>query len=72
MGNIWSNILWLVIGLIAGGLIGFLASRWHFKKELKKNPPINEKQIRAMLREMGQKPSEAKIRAIMKSMEEVR
>ena len=43
-----------------------------FKKELKKNPPINEKQIRAMLREMGQKPSEAKIRAIMKSMEEVR
>ena len=28
MGNIWSNILWLVIGLIAGGLIGFLASRW--------------------------------------------
>lgn len=72
MSNILGNILFLVIGLVAGGFGGFFISRWYFKKQLKKNPPINEKQIRAMLREMGQKPSEAKIRAIMKSMEEAR
>jgi uncharacterized protein YneF (UPF0154 family) len=39
-----------------------------FKNELKKNPPINEKMIRAMYAQMGRKPSEAQIRAIMKSM----
>ncbi len=72
MSNILANILWGVLGLVAGGFLGFIISRWYFKKELKKNPPINEKQIRAMLREMGQKPSEAKIRAIMKAMDEAR
>jgi len=39
-----------------------------FKKELKKNPPINEKMIRAMFREMGRKPSEAQINRIMKNI----
>ena len=42
------------------------------KKELEKNPPINEKQIRAMLMQMGQQPSEKKIRQIMKAMEQNR
>ena len=38
------------------------------QKQLKENPPITEKQIRAMYAQMGRKPSEAQIRAIMKSM----
>ena len=72
-GNAWlGNILWVVLGLIAGAAAGFFISRWYFKKELKNNPPINEKQIRAMLMQMGQKPSEAKIRQIMKAMEQSR
>ncbi len=59
-----SQILCLVIGAI----IGFFAARYYFKKQLQKNPPINEKMIRAMFMEMGRKPSEAQIKKIMKSM----
>ena len=59
-----SQILCLVIGAI----IGFFAARYYFKKQLQKNPPINEKMIRAMFMEMGRKPSEAQIKRIMKSM----
>ena len=59
-----SQILCLVIGAI----IGFFAARYYFKKQLQKNPPINEKMIRAMYMEMGRKPSEAQIKRIMASV----
>ena len=39
-----------------------------FKKQLRKNPPINEKMIRAMYMEMGRKPSETQIKRIMASI----
>ena len=59
----------IVIGVaILGIVIGFFASRWFFKRELRKNPPINENMIRAMFMQMGRKPSEAQIRAVMNSM----
>lgn len=64
----WSSVLYIVIGLVAGLVIGFFVSRHLFTKELKKNPPINEKMIRAMFMSMGRKPSEAQIRQVMKSM----
>ncbi|MHB8097141.1 MAG: YneF family protein, partial [Erysipelotrichaceae bacterium] len=38
--------------------------------DLKENPPINEKMIRAMYMQMGRKPSETQIKQIMKSMEQ--
>ena len=41
-----------------------------FANQLKKNPPINEKMIRAMMTQMGRTPSEKQVRAVMKSMEE--
>ena len=62
----------LLLGVIGGGVAGFFIARAVMKKQLKDNPPITEKQIRAMLLQMGAKPSEAKIRAIMKSMEQNR
>ncbi len=65
-------ILYILLGLVAGAAGGFFLARYMFKKELQKNPPINEKMIRAMFTQMGQKPSEAKIRQIMKAMEENR
>ena len=68
MGSIGSSILYLVIGILIGGLAGFLITRWYFNKQLKENPPINEKMIRTMYAQMGRKPSESQIRAIMKSM----
>lgn len=62
-------LIGIIIGCILLGLIaGFFLSRWFFKRELKKNPPINENMIRAMFMQMGRKPSEAQIRAVMNSM----
>ena len=63
-----ANILYLVGGLILGAIIGFVVSRKLFVSQLKKNPPINEKMIRAMFMQMGRKPSEAQVRAAMKAM----
>ncbi len=56
------------ICIVIGAVIGFFASRWYFKREMRKNPPVNEKMIRAMFSEMGRKPTEAQIRRIMKTM----
>lgn len=59
----------IVIGVLILGLIaGFFGARWFFKRQLQKNPPINENMIRAMFMQMGRKPSEAQIRAVMNSM----
>lgn len=58
----------IIIGLIIGLIIGFFVARYFFKKNLQKNPPINEKMIRAMYMEMGRKPSEAQIKRIMASV----
>ena len=65
---IWQTILYLVIGLVIGLVGGFFGSRWFFKRELQKNPPINEKMIRAMFLSMGRKPSEAQVKAVINSM----
>ena len=64
----WGNILCLVIGIIGGGIGGFFAARKLFASQLKKNPPINEKMIRAMFMQMGRKPSETQIKQVMNSM----
>ena len=64
----WESVLYIVIGLVVGLIVGFFVSRKLFQRELKKNPPINEKMIRAMFMSMGRKPSEAQIKQVMKSM----
>ena len=68
MSNLAMSIMYLVIGLLIGGALGFFFTRRYFEKQIKETPPITEKQIRAMYAQMGRKPSEAQIRAIMKSM----
>ena len=62
----------IILGVVVGAVAGYFIARYVFKRQLKKNPPINEKQIRAMLMQMGQQPSEKKIRQIMKAMEQNR
>ena len=64
----WIDILLIVIGLIAGGVGGFFIARSWMKKYLKKNPPINEKMIKAMMMQMGRKPSQKQVNQIMKQM----
>ena len=61
-----SSIVFLILGLLIGGGLGFFFTRRYFEKQLKEHPPVNEKMIRAMFLQMGRKPSEAQIRAIMR------
>ena len=62
------SIFYTIVGAVIGGFITFCFTRKKFEKEIKENPPINEKMIRAMFLQMGRKPSEAQIRQIMKSV----
>ena len=63
------NWFGLVIAALIIGLVGgFFGARTLIKSQLKKNPPINENMIRAMYMQMGRKPSEAQIRAVMNSV----
>ncbi len=67
----WGIVLLILLPIIftlVGAAIGFVVTRKLIKKELKKNPPINEKMIRAMFLSMGRKPSEAQIKSVMRSM----
>ena len=66
--EIWQFILFLILALVGGGIAGFFIARYIFQKQLKENPPVNEKMIRAMFRSMGRTPSEKQVREIMRSM----
>lgn len=68
MNMFWTSVLSLIVGLLIGGGLGFYFTKRKFEKELKEHPPINEKMIRAMFLQMGRKPSEAQIKAVMRSM----
>lgn len=68
MSQFWSQLIWFVVGGLVGAAISFFLTKRSFEKQLKENPPINEKMIRAMYSQMGRKPSESQIRQIMKSM----
>lgn len=65
---IWAFVLYLVLALLAGGALGFYLSQRYFKKYLRENPPVNENMIRAMMMQMGRKPSEKQVRQVMQSM----
>lgn len=63
------GFVFTLIGLfIAGGVLGFFLARYFIKKEIQKNPPINEKMIRVMFAQMGRTPSEKQIREIMRNV----
>lgn len=67
MGIVW--FILLIIGvLLVGAVAGFFISRKVFKRYLEKNPPITENMIRAMMSQMGRKPSEKQVKQVMASM----
>ena len=63
------DILILVVGLLIGALAGFFGARYFMKGYLKKNPPINEEMIKALMMQMGRKPNQKQINQMMKAME---
>ena len=63
------DILMIVIGLIPGIIAGFFISRAVTKKYLKKNPPINEEMIKALMSGMGRTPNQKQVNQMMKQMQ---
>lgn len=58
----------IVLALVVGLVAGFFGARAFFKKQLEKNPPINEGMIRALYQSVGRKPSEADIQRTMNAV----
>ncbi|MGN8646925.1 YneF family protein [Gracilibacillus sp. HCP3S3_G5_1] len=66
-----STVLWIifiVVALLAGVALGFFIARKYMMNYLKKNPPINEQMLRTLMMQMGQKPSQKKIKQMMRAM----
>ena len=63
------DILMILIGLVIGAVIGFFVAKTLMQKYLKKNPPINEEMIKALMMQMGRKPNQKQINQMMKQME---
>ena len=68
MPQVLSSLLYILLGVVIGAIGGWYFTRKQREKQLKENPPVNEKMIRAMFMQMGRKPSEAQIKQVMKSM----
>ncbi|USS85441.1 YneF family protein [Fructilactobacillus ixorae] len=64
----WIWILLIILALVAGAVAGFFLARKYMEKYLKDNPPINEEQLKAMMLQMGQKPSKKKLNQMMIAM----
>ena len=61
-------VVWILIGLVAGLLIGFFLSQRLMKKHLRENPPINEDVVKAMMSQMGRTPSQKQVNQVMKQI----
>ncbi|MBQ9124490.1 MAG: YneF family protein [Acholeplasmatales bacterium] len=68
----WQVIITVVITIIVTAIATFFITRKIFANQLKKNPPVNEAMIRAMMTQMGRTPSEKQVRAVMRSMNEAK
>lgn len=70
--EMWLAIVLIVVALLLGAVLGFFLSQRYFKKYLRDNPPVNENMIRAMMTQMGRKPSEKQVRQVMQSMNQAK
>ncbi len=69
---LWLGIILIVVALLIGAILGFFISQRYFKRYLEKNPPINESMVRAMMMQMGRKPSEKQVRQVLNSMNQAK
>ena len=58
----------VIIGILLGAVGGFFFARRYMMNYFQENPPISEDMLRGMMMQMGQKPSERKVKQIMASM----
>lgn len=58
----------VLFGILLGAVGGFFLARRYMMNYFQENPPISEEMLRGMMMQMGQKPSERKVKQIMASM----
>ena len=61
-------ILIVILAAVEGAIGGFFIARRTMMNYFAENPPFDEDMIRSMMTQMGQKPSEQKVRQIAASM----
>lgn len=66
--NLGLAIFLIILALIGGLVGGFFLARKYMMDYFEKNPPIDEDMLRMMMLQMGQKPSERKIKQMMGQM----
>lgn len=66
--NLPLAIILIILALVGGFVGGFFIARKYMMDYFEKNPPINEDTLRMLMIQMGQKPSERKIRQMMSTM----
>ncbi|GLB46961.1 UPF0154 protein [Philodulcilactobacillus myokoensis] len=64
----WIWIVIVILALLVGVLGGFYMARKYMEKYLHNNPPISEEQMSTMMAQMGQRPSQKKLRQMMNTM----
>ncbi|GEK28169.1 YneF family protein [Furfurilactobacillus siliginis] len=62
-------ILIVILAAVAGVVGGFFFARRYMQNYLKNNPPISEEMLRTMMLQMGQKPSEKKLKQMLATMQ---
>ncbi|NLL69490.1 MAG: YneF family protein [Acholeplasmataceae bacterium] len=70
--ELWMVIVFPILILLVGLIVGFFLARLFFKRYLEKNPPVNEQMIRVMTQQMGRTPSERQVRQVMASMNQAK
>ena len=68
MGAFLIDLLKVLIGFVLEAVAGFFLARNYMKKYMKKNPPINEQMVKAMMSQMGRTPSQKQVNQVMKMM----
>lgn len=63
-----ANLIYLLVGIVIGAVIGFFLTRLYMMKYLKKNPPINEDMIKTLMQGMGRTASQKQVNQLMKQM----
>lgn len=67
--DLFLDILKYLGVFIAGAIAGFFLAKHFMQKFLKKNPPINEEMIKALMTQMGRTPSQKQVNQMMKQMD---
>lgn len=72
-GIVLATWIWILIVIVVGlacAFGGFYGARRYMENYMKDNPPISEDQLRAMMLQMGQKPSQRKLHQMMNAMKQ--